>query len=103
MSDTYSIGEVAIYFRPDSPRHLMEVTIDSSLFTAPARDHVTGVLDPACTGYRVKEVFTGGCWRIEPMFLRKKPPKSKHTGIPTAVLALFDPTVALVSIGRLKV
>lgn len=76
MNDQYfSIGEIAIYWRPESPYHLVELVICSNLTEHYVYDCVTKA-DGKALAYEVNgplETPPYGVWVAEPRNLRKKP------------------------------
>ncbi len=77
MSDRFEVGEVAIYNRPESAYHGIEVTVISNLQQRSFFDTVTGTKGNVAFGY---EIEVPGLWSVgvyyfaEPHELRKRRP-----------------------------
>jgi hypothetical protein len=68
----FSIGEVAIYCRPDSPHNGQEVTVAGKLCWQLTKDHVTGSVGESLV-YPLKErISSDRAWHVSPKHLRKK-------------------------------
>lgn len=75
MNDSFAVGEVAIYWRPESKHHGSEVTIARGLHSATVVDHTSGRTYPADV-YTVTAPWLGpptliGPWCAQPHELRK--------------------------------
>lgn len=77
MSDHFEVGEIAIYWRPISPRHGLTVMIESGLVKHFVFDTVTGG-EGWCFAHAISFSTCGigaapyGVWCAEPHELRKR-------------------------------
>lgn len=83
-SETFDVGEIAIYCRPGSPHFGVEVTILSGLRMSRQTDQRTGevTFEP---GYKIDGPFgplvNGRPWGCPPQWLKKKRPPRKDRDV----------------------
>jgi hypothetical protein len=79
-SETFDIGEVAIYWRPGAIGHGMDVTIAGVEYRRDGVDHLTGVQLDAGMFYVLAEPSprNGMRWLVTSRVLRKKRPPAER-------------------------
>lgn len=75
MNQEFSVGEMAIYVRPNSPHYGKEIEILGPLqFVSCLRDHVTGALVDGGMRYQITRLDDLPRFWAKPEWLRKKRP-----------------------------